>query len=182
MRNQETDLQKIYTLFSELLCCRALQPKQRLCCGYSHLQPQQGSEQNLTYTPLKVVKAVIIQPPWVLSFTTTLRIKGNIQLFPAEYHKRQAVMSRKPVTADEEISACADEDIPLHTLTHMHALMLCFTLFTLLECTDNDYMCKEKVKAELLVIEVIVSCIAFSSLQWCVSNMQLPYFHMSCWV
>lgn len=185
MRNQESDLQKIYTLFSELLCSRALQPKQRLCCGYSHLQPQQGSGQNLTYTPLKVVKAVIIQPPWILSFTTTLRIKGNIQLFPAEYHKRQAVMSRKPVTADEEISACTGEDTPLLTHKHTHVWFdALFYSFTLLEYTDNDYKCvkKKKVKAKLLVIEVIVSCIVFSNLQCCMSNMQLAYFHMSFWV
>lgn len=94
-------------------------------------------------------------------------------------------MSRKPVTADEEISACTGEDTPLLTHKHTHVWFdALFYSFTLLEYTDNDYKCvkKKKVKAKLLVIEVIVSCIVFSSLQCCMSNMQLAYFHMSFWV
>ncbi len=44
---------------------------------------------------------------------------------------------------------------------------------------------KESVKAELLVIEVIATCMTLSSLQSCVSNlilMQLAYLNESCGV
>ncbi len=41
---------------------------------------------------------------------------------------------------------------------------------------------KTNVKAELLVIEVIVACMTLSSLQYCVSNMHLAFLDKSCWV
>lgn len=42
-----------------------------------------------------------------------------------------------------------------------------------------DDICIKNVKAELLVIEVIVECVTFSSIQCCVFNMQPAYLDNS---